>query len=122
MVNFNGTFLRASEVAAVEIFETGDPEYPKGLKVKMKDGSQYGVRYQSEERRNRDKFSIISEIDREDNLIREKLERSIDYLQILRGDFGRMEKRQLKMQRIIKAIFEKSEGRSNNGAGNKENN
>ena len=58
LYNFNGTCINVMEIRSLEQTNGNDPTHSFVLTVRLKDGSSYGVRYNTEEGRRREVYAI----------------------------------------------------------------
>ena len=65
MYNFNGTYIDPAEIIALESFDTDDRTYPYGLRVRLRGGLNYGVRYVLRRARDNEAHNINATVVRE---------------------------------------------------------
>lgn len=103
MVEFNGNYVSASDVSYVTAGRSGRLEYPHNLTVRLKNGQSLGVDYATEASRNRDREKLIRQIDSE---LRRDSEKIQSQLFVLQDTIRRIDKRQLRIWRQLKALLD----------------
>lgn len=102
MIEFNGNYFAASEVECITKYKSGNTEYPFGLRVTFKSGRNLGVDYQSETQRNRDATILQGKVGSELNSVYERI---WNRLYLIDDSVKRIDKRQLRIWRQLKALL-----------------
>lgn len=65
LYNFNGTWINLAEIIAIETGDSGDPQYPFNLRVRLRIGDLvYGVKYPTKSARDKEADKISREAER----------------------------------------------------------
>lgn len=110
MVNFNEFYIDSTAIMIVAPFDTLDEKYPFGLSIELNTGAKYSVKYSNRTARENAKHTLISAIERDR---RDYMESIFCKLSAFSHIIDRMEKRQLKIQKLLKEVLkwdDKSDG------------
>ena len=102
MIHFDAYYFVAAEVESVEARDYTDRTHPYVLTVNMKSGKSYGLQYKDKSARDSRQRRLITEIDRE---LRAEAERIDNRLYRVEDSLRRLDKRQLKIWRQLRALL-----------------
>lgn len=105
MVELNGNFYAIEQIESITKSKSGG-EYPYQLYINLKSGARYGVSYKDERKRDLEITRITIQIDREEQ---GRYELIINRLYWLMETVKRLDKRQLRIQKLLK-LQENSQG------------
>lgn len=109
MVNFRGSYYAADQIKAIVLGESGDAEYPYLLSIVFKgdDTPSYRIKYKTEKHCNDDAQALARRIESEQ---RDPMERIYTKLYLLEDMSKRIDRRQLRIWRILKALLSIDDG------------
>ena len=101
MVKFGSFYFAADQIAAIKRDKSFDAQFPERLVIRLKDGQSYSMNYRNVEAVERDMGNISRQIDREQS---DRLDRIKDDVSLLLYYIKNLEKRQLRILRILKKL------------------
>ena len=107
MIEFNGNFIAAEEISFIEAAESTNPQYPYKLTVWMRSGKSLAVVYRDKGARDQQRGRLALQIDRERHAHEEKQEL---YLYRIEEVVRRMDKRQLKIWKMVNELLANQDG------------
>lgn len=103
MIEFNGNYFYDTEVESIQRYESGVQNYPYGLRVYFKSGRTIGVNYPSKLMRDAESYRLNALCRQESDAI---MERIANRLFLVEGAVKRIDKRQLRIWRQLKALLD----------------
>lgn len=110
MIEFNGCFIAAEEISYLEAADSTNPQYPYKLTVWLKSGQSLAVVYRDKGARDQQRGRLALQIDRERHSHDEKTE---NYLYRIEAAVSRIDKRQLRIWKILKQLLAIQDGDTN---------
>ena len=102
MLEVNSAFISEDMIETIEKRNSGDKDYPYSISVCLRNGKTFSVSYKNESRRNADAFSYAKAVEREKN---KELDEILTSLINLKWTINRVDKRQLRIWRQLKALL-----------------
>lgn len=101
MIKFGSFYFAADQIAAIIRDKSSDAQFPERLVISLKNGQSYSMNYRHVEAVERDMGNISRQIDREQS---DRLDRIKDDVSLLLYYIKSLEKRQLRILRILKKL------------------
>ena len=107
MIEFNGNYIAAEEVSYIEAADSTNPQYPYKLTVWLKSGKSLSVVYRDKGARDQKCGRLASQIERAMYAHNEKTE---NYLYRIETAVCRIDKRQLRLWKVLKQLLAIQDG------------
>ena len=101
MIKFGAFFFAADQIATIKRDKSYDAQFPERLIVELKDGRSYSMNYRSVESVEREMKAIAHQIEYEQFSRLDKLK---DDISLVLYHLKNMEKRQLRILRVLKKL------------------
>ena len=101
MIKFGSFYFAADQIAVIKRDKSADAQFPERLILRLKDGQSYSMNYRYVEAVEREMGNISCQIDREQS---DRLDRIKDDVSLLLYYIKSLEKRQLRILRILNKL------------------